>query len=106
MNSHKPTMEQSSTYNIIENRKVNKYSVALMLIGCITFYCLLGCDSNNTRQVVTLENDQTALGFDENTGAFLVFRNFNNSHDFLDSRIVHKSLWEIDILCPSGIKNY
>lgn len=87
-----------------ENRKTKKNNIPLILFWCIAFYCLLGCKQNNTEHKIVIENGKITLGFEENTGAFVVFRNSDNSHDFLDPRILPESLWEVDLLSPSGIK--
>ncbi|MDX5584782.1 MAG: DUF6259 domain-containing protein [Aureibaculum sp.] len=88
----------------LENRKTKKNNIPLILFWCIAFCCLFGCKQHNTEHIIVIENGKIALGFDENTGEFTSFRKSDNSYEYLDLRIISKSLWEIDLLRPSGKK--
>ena len=84
--------------------KTNKKRIHFILYCSIAFSCLLGCKNSEAEQNAIIDNGKIELSFDKNTGAFLVFKNQENSFDFLDSKKLSESLWKIDLLQPSGIK--
>ncbi len=100
-------MSTQRNQNILENQKrreLKNWSTPLLFYCCIVLYLVMGCNEHDQAQNISIENGKITLSFDKNTGAFRVFRISENSHDFLDSRVIPGSLWQIDLLRPSGIK--
>jgi len=65
-------------------------------------FILPACNTEPEKHIVYLENEKLKLGFDKNTGTLLVFEDLINSYEFLDTNITQASLWEFDILKPTG----
>ena len=76
----------------------------LLLFLCLISFSLSCCNHSPAGQIVSVENGKINLGFDRNTGAFLVFRDLVNSHEFLDTNIIPGSPWEVDLLRSSEIE--
>ncbi len=84
--------------------KTKKNRVRSLLVCCMAFYCFLGCKQDVLEKNITIENGKIELSFNKDTGAFVEFKNLENTFDFLDSNSPDGALWEIDLLQPSGIK--
>ncbi|WP_142784773.1 DUF6259 domain-containing protein [Changchengzhania lutea] len=70
----------------------------------MAFFCFFACKQTHSEQNITIENGKIELGFDAHTGALLVFRNIDNSYNFLDSESVPVSLWEVELFNNSETK--
>jgi len=84
--------------------KTLKDRILLLLFLCLMSFFLPGCNHSPEEQIVYIENGKLKLGFDRNTGAFLVFRDIVNSHEYLDTNIIPGSLWEVDLIRTSEIE--
>ena len=84
--------------------KTAKNLILLQLLLCLIIVTLSSCNIWSKGQIVYIENAKIKLGFDKNTGSFLVFQDLVNSHEFLDTNIITSSLWEVDFLRTSGIE--
>ena len=62
------------------------------------------CFNNKTTPNTTLGNDKIELVFNEKTGALIRFSNPEKKYNFLSDQLSSQSLWEIELLLPSGIK--
>ena len=76
-------------------------NLIFLWIISLSLFC---CNHSPAEQIVSIENGKLKLGFDRNTGVFLVFRDLTNSHEFLDTNITSASIWEIDLLHNSEIE--
>lgn len=83
--------------------KTKKYKFFSILVYSIALFCFLGFSQTNLNQNITLGNEKIELSFDKKTGAFLSFKNLDNSYEFIDSNSFSSTLWEVDFLQPSGI---
>lgn len=84
--------------------KTKKNRILNIIFLCLISFLLFGCNHSPAERIVSIENGKIKLGFDRNTGAFLVFRDLVNSHEFLDTNIIPGSLWEVDFLNSSEIE--
>ena len=79
---------------------MKKYPHPVLLISLILFL-FSGCvDSPSER--VYIENDKIKLGFDKNTGAFIVFSDLANEYELLNKDLITGLPWEISLKQPSG----
>jgi hypothetical protein len=61
------------------------FSVSVLVLSC----------GNKTTDLIFIENGKIELGFDKETGTFLVFRDLINNHEFIDRNLVRSLPWEI-----------
>jgi len=89
--------------------KTVKNRILFVLLLCLiqvflSKLTIIACNNRLAEQIVSIENGKIKLGFDRDTGAFLVFRDLVNSQELLDRNIINGSLWEIDVFQSSGIE--
>jgi hypothetical protein len=69
-----------------------KYGTFVLIISLIAFLWQCKTDDGD---IVFIKNDEIQLGFDKNTGSFLVFRDLVNQHEFINKELVMGLPWEI-----------
>ncbi len=71
----------------------------MLIFFMISLSC---CNNNEADKTITIDNGRIEMGFSPGTGSLLFFRDLQDSQELLDTNIIPASLWEFDIISPSG----
>ncbi len=82
--------------------KIKIYRIVYILIQFIVILALASCNNKTKDKNVYIENGKIKLGFDKSTGAFLVYTDLVNSHEFLDENAISGLPWEINLQQPAN----
>lgn len=73
-----------------------KYSIILAIIAFFIIALFCQCESSKSGDIVFIENGKIELGFDKQTGRFLVFNDLVARHEYIDQTLVRRLPWKIN----------
>ena len=76
----------------------------MVLFALFLLLALPGCNSGTDKNRASIENGKIELGFNKEDGSLSYFLEVEDSRYIVDTNIVQGSLWEMDVIKPSGIE--